>query len=96
MQLSLIHILYSLISGGVIETDAAYPEKAVVKADADGSLKVPANAMAGSVFVYKMCIRDRVKVFRMNTFPGGSRSTCDQTVTAPNHSKFMHNGPDAR
>ena len=34
--------LYSLISGGVIET-----------ADADGSLKVPANAMAGSVFVYK-------------------------------------------
>ena len=43
--------LYSLISGGVIETDAAYPEKAVVKADADGSLKVPANAMAGSVFV---------------------------------------------
>lgn len=46
--------LYSLISGGVIETDAAYPEKAVVKADADGSLKVPANAMAGSVFVYKM------------------------------------------
>ena len=45
--------LYSLISGGVIETDAAYPEKAVVKADADGSLKVPANAMAGSVFVYK-------------------------------------------
>ena len=45
--------LYSLISGGVIETDAAYPERATVKADADGSLKVPDNAMPGSVFVYK-------------------------------------------
>ena len=31
--------LYSLISGGVIETDAAYPERATVKADADGSLR---------------------------------------------------------
>ena len=32
--------LYSLISGGVIETDAAYPERTVVKADADGSVFV--------------------------------------------------------
>ena len=46
--------LYSLISGGVIETDAAYQERATVKADADGSLKVPDNAMPGSVLdVYK-------------------------------------------
>ena len=43
---------YSLLSDGIVETDAAYAKKETIKATTGGSLAV-ANAKAGSVFVFK-------------------------------------------
>ena len=43
---------YSLLSNGVVETDAAYAKKETIKATTGGSLAI-ANAKAGSVFVFK-------------------------------------------
>lgn len=45
--------LYALMSGGTIETSAAYPVKKIIKADAGGSITIPdTNVLEGSVFVF--------------------------------------------
>ena len=45
--------LYSLMTGGVIQTTAAYPVKKDIVATEDGSLTIQdSNVLAGSVFVY--------------------------------------------
>lgn len=44
---------YALLSDGVIETEAAYATKKIVKATTGGSLAIE-GAKAGSVFVYKV------------------------------------------
>lgn len=48
--------LYSLMTGGVIETEAAYPVREIIKCTEEGSVQVkPVNAtvVEGSVFVFK-------------------------------------------
>lgn len=45
--------LYSLMTGGVIETTAAYPVKKTIKATEAGAITITdTNVMAGTVFVY--------------------------------------------
>lgn len=44
--------LYSLMSDGIIESSASYPVKETVKCSTTGELTLPANAVAGTVFVF--------------------------------------------
>lgn len=45
--------LYSLMTGGTIETKAAYPVRKIIKADSAGSITLTdENIMTGTVFVY--------------------------------------------
>ena len=43
---------YSLMSDGVIEEEATYPEKKTIKCEKEGELSIPADAQTGTVFVF--------------------------------------------
>ena len=44
--------LYSLMSDGIIESSASYPVRETVKCSTAGELTLPADAVAGTVFVF--------------------------------------------
>lgn len=70
--------LYSLLSGGSIESDAVYAIRETVKCDSEGTLTLPDGAVAGTIFVYPNNEFGGMEID--GTFTAGIFTSADLTV----------------